>query len=70
MYQVIGVQRNEQQRLVATPKTAIEALTAYRASQRDFTSMIIHSPNGEVIDGFELNRRADAEREANNADRT
>lgn len=64
MYQIIGVQRNQEQRLVATPKSAREALTHYRASQKLFGSIIIHDPDGKDIDGFELNRRADAERKA------
>lgn len=67
MYQIIGVQRNQEQRLVATPNSAREALTHYRASQRLFGTVIIHAPDGEVLDGFELNRRADAERDADNA---
>lgn len=67
LYQIIGVQRNQQQRLVATPKTAQEALTHYRASQRLFTTVIVHAPDGEAIDGFELNRRAEAERDASKA---
>lgn len=70
MYQIIGVQRNQQQRLVATPTSAREALTHYRASQRLFTNVIIQSPEGETIDGFELNRRADAERAADNTEST
>lgn len=67
MYQVIGIQRNRQQRLVATPANAREALTHYRASQKLFTEVMVNGPDGEAVDGFELNRRADAEREADNA---
>lgn len=67
MYRIFGVQRNEQQTLIATPRSARDALTQYRASQKIFPSVIVHSPEGETIDGFELNRRADAEREADNA---
>ena len=62
MYQIIGVQRNQQQRLVATPDSARAALTHYRAAQKLFTRIIINAPGGEEIDGFELNRRAEAER--------
>ena len=61
MFQIIGVQRNEQQRLVATPKTAREALTHYRAAQNLFTTVLIHSPDGTAIDGFELSRLAKEE---------
>lgn len=64
MYQIIGVQRNQEQRLVATPATAREALTHYRASQNEFTRVIIHAPSGDEIDGFELSRHAQKESEA------
>jgi hypothetical protein len=67
MYQIIGFPRNQEQRLVATPTSAQEALTHYRASQKRFVSVVIRSPEGEDIDGFELNRRAEAEREFGNA---
>ena len=61
MYQIIGVQRNQQQLLVATPVSARETLTHYRAAQNLFTRVIVHSPEGEDIDGFELSRRAKRE---------
>lgn len=67
MYQIIGVQRNGQQRLIATPDSAREALTHYRGSQKLFTEVLINGPDGEAINGFELNRRADLEREADKA---
>lgn len=68
MYQIIGIQRNEQQRLIATPGSAREALTHYRAAQKLFSRIIIHDPEGQEIDGFELNRLADAERSAEEGD--
>ena len=61
MYQIIGVQRNQEQRLVTTPKSAREALTHYRAAQKLFSRILIHDPQGDEIDGFELNRRAQVE---------
>lgn len=67
MYQIIGVQRNRKQRLVATPANAGEALTHYRAAQNLFTEVIIHGPEGETIDGFELSRRYEAEERARSA---
>jgi hypothetical protein len=70
MYQIIGVQGNLKQRTVATSATAREALSDYRAHRKSFTRLIIHSPKGEAINGFELNRIANAEREADNVDRT
>lgn len=62
MYQIIGIQRNQQQRLIATPSSAREALTHYRAAQKLFTRIVIHTSEGEEINGFELNRLAEAER--------
>ena len=64
MYQIIGVQRNTQQRLIATPNSAREALTHYRAAQKLFGRIIVHAPDGTEIDGFELNRRAVAEEDS------
>jgi len=61
MYQIIGVQRSQKRVLVATPANAGEALTHYRAAQRLFPLIIIVSPDGEEIDGFELSRRYQAE---------
>lgn len=67
MYQIIAVQRNQEQRLVANSESAREALTHYRASQRLFTRVIIRAPDGEEINGLELNGLAAAEREADDA---
>jgi len=51
MYQVIGILRKRQQRLLATPKTAREALQAYFQNIKDYGSIVIHSPSGETIEG-------------------
>ncbi len=61
MYQIIGIQRNKQQRLLATPETAKEARSAHAASAKEYGSMIIVDPAGERIDFEELNRRANQE---------
>jgi hypothetical protein len=47
---------------MATPSSAREALTHYRAAQKLFSRVIVLGPQGEEVDGFELNRRAEAER--------
>lgn len=64
MYQIIGVQRNQEQRLVATPATAREALTHYRASLRLFGHILINAPDGRAIDLAELNILAEEEANA------
>ena len=63
MYQIIGVQRNQQQRLVATPATTQGARTHYYGALPSFQSVIINDPDGNTIDIDELERRADAEGE-------
>ena len=61
MYQVIGILRKNQQRLLATPTTAREALHAYSESIKDYRLIVIHSPSGETIDLGELRRLANEE---------
>jgi hypothetical protein len=61
MYQVIGILRRKQQRLLATPTTAREALQAYSENIKDYSSIVIHSPSGETIDLGELRRLANEE---------
>jgi len=61
MYQIIGIQRNQQQRLVATPNTAREAVTHYRAALKLFGTILINDPDGQGIDLAELLRRANDE---------
>lgn len=64
MYQVIGVQNNNKRIVVATPDTAGEALTHFRAAQSLFPIVLVQSPDGEDISGFELSRRFQKESEA------
>ncbi|MEG3089515.1 hypothetical protein [Sphingomonas sp. PB4P5] len=63
MYQIIGIERNEKRVIVATPATALEAMTHYRAAQNLFRQVVVQSPEGAEIDGFELSRRAYKEAE-------
>ncbi|MDB5679832.1 hypothetical protein [Sphingomonas bacterium] len=57
MYQIIGVEKNRTRVVVATPASPGEALTHFRAAQNLFPQIIVISPEGEEIDGFELSRR-------------
>ena len=61
MYQIIGIQRNTKERLLATPATATEARKAYFQHQGDYSAMIIHAPDGRKISHEELNQLADEE---------
>jgi hypothetical protein len=58
MYQIIGVQRNKQQRLLETPDSAKAALAVYARNAKDYGSIIVVAPDGERIDVEELTRRA------------
>lgn len=66
MYQIIGIQRNAEQRLIATPNSARAARTHYYASLKLFSSVNINGPDGHAIDISELNRRAQSEEDAEN----
>ena len=61
MYQVIGILRKKQQRLLATPMTAREALQACSENIKNYSSIVIHAPSGESIDLGELRRLANEE---------
>lgn len=70
MYRIIAVQANQPDKVLYEPASARETLTLYRASQKLFSTLIIQSPDGDAINGFELNQRADAERQDDKANRT
>jgi hypothetical protein len=61
MYQIVGLQGAEKRVVVATPKTAGEALNHFRAAQNHFAAVLIIAADGQEIDGFELNRQYQAE---------
>lgn len=56
MFQIIGIQKNEKRVMFATSISAGEALTHFRAAQNQFPSVVVQSPEGHEIDGFELSR--------------
>ena len=57
MYQIIGLQRDQKRVLVATPKNAGMALNSFRAAQNLFPRVVVLTPEGVEISGFELSRR-------------
>jgi hypothetical protein len=61
MYQIIGIQRNNERRLVVTTDSAREAVEDYRAASDLFSSILVNGPEGGELDLAELGRRADAE---------
>jgi hypothetical protein len=61
MYQIIGVQRNQQQRLIATPDSARAARTHYHAALKLFQQVLINGPEGNPIDIAELEEKAATE---------
>lgn len=66
MYQIIGIQRNQKQRLMATPPSAREARTHYHASHKLFQTVMIIDPSGSQINLGELNRIAEEEERLEN----
>lgn len=64
MYQILGFQQNGQEVMAGTAASARGALTQFRAVQGLYPRASCRSPDGDEIDGFELNRRAMAEQQA------
>lgn len=61
MYQIVVVQPDGQEHVVARSGYAGAALKQFRASQNRFSRIIVRAPTGQEISGFELGRRYDGE---------
>lgn len=61
MFQIIGIQINDKRVVVASSATAGEALVHFRAAQNLFPAVVVLSPEGSEINGFELSRLYQAE---------
>jgi hypothetical protein len=64
MYQIISLQHGDKRVVVATLKNAGMALMNFRAAQNRFPRVIVVTPEGEEISGFELGRRYHEEERA------
>jgi hypothetical protein len=64
MYQLLGLSRDGQLVLIAETESVHAALSHYREAQLNYLRIIVHAPNGDEIDAFGLNRRADKDLKA------
>lgn len=56
MFQVIGVKDSGERVVVVTAAKTGDALKHFRASQNHYPNVIVLSPDGGEISGFELSR--------------